>query len=235
MVAANMKAETISLMEMREAMEAEMNAIIESLCGAGGSRLSGNLVDSEVPMSLPKPQARHRSRRTPTGSPFFFYLGPTSTFRLFDRNAIGSVIFRPAVLQNDHKGITESCLMSVSLSENTSQDSSTAEEAVSRIPFAIIDEIDGDSPAAEDGLQLSDEIVKSGNVEKCENLQSRLMAEAQSNQGNLIPLEQMELWKRDARENKSTFGGASPDQISRRTHQSRRRRRHTRSAAAVGA
>ncbi|URE38147.1 Magnesium transporter [Musa troglodytarum] len=96
-------------------------------------------------------------------------LGPTSTFRLFDRNAIGSV-------------------MSVSLSENTSQDSSTAEEAVSRIPFAIIDEIDGDSPAAEDGLQLSDEIVKSGNVEKCENLQSRLMAEAQSNQGNLIPL-----------------------------------------------
>ncbi|URE38155.1 Magnesium transporter [Musa troglodytarum] len=169
MVAANMKAETISLMEMREAMEAEMNAIIESLCGAGGSRLSGNLVDSEVPMSLPKPQARHRSRRTPTGSPFFFYLGPTSTFRLFDRNAIGSV-------------------MSVSLSENTSQDSSTAEEAVSRIPFAIIDEIDGDSPAAEDGLQLSDEIVKSGNVEKCENLQSRLMAEAQSNQGNLIPL-----------------------------------------------
>ncbi|URE38148.1 Magnesium transporter [Musa troglodytarum] len=181
MVAANMKAETISLMEMREAMEAEMNAIIESLCGAGGSRLSGNLVDSE---------------------------GPTSTFRLFDRNAIGSV-------------------MSVSLSENTSQDSSTAEEAVSRIPFAIIDEIDGDSPAAEDGLQLSDEIVKSGNVEKCENLQSRLMAEAQSNQGNLIPLEQMELWKRDARENKSTFGGASPDQISRRTHQSRRRRRYS--------
>ncbi|CAL9136096.1 unnamed protein product [Musa textilis] len=57
MVAANMKAETISLMEMREAMEAEMNAIIESLCGAGGSRLSGNLADSEVPMSLPKPQA----------------------------------------------------------------------------------------------------------------------------------------------------------------------------------
>ncbi|CAL9136094.1 unnamed protein product, partial [Musa textilis] len=64
--------------------------------------------------------------------------------------------------------------MSVSLSENTSQDSSTTEEAVSRIPFAIIDEIDGDSPAAEDGLQLSDEIVKSGNVEKGENLQSRL-------------------------------------------------------------
>ncbi|URE38152.1 Magnesium transporter [Musa troglodytarum] len=225
MVAANMKAETISLMEMREAMEAEMNAIIESLCGAGGSRLSGNLVDSEVPMSLPKPQARHRSRRTPTGSPFFFYLGPTSTFRLFDRNAIGSVLNLNFATSH----------MSVSLSENTSQDSSTAEEAVSRIPFAIIDEIDGDSPAAEDGLQLSDEIVKSGNVEKCENLQSRLMAEAQSNQGNLIPLEQMELWKRDARENKSTFGGASPDQISRRTHQSRRRRRHTRSAAAVGA
>ncbi|URE38154.1 Magnesium transporter [Musa troglodytarum] len=198
MVAANMKAETISLMEMREAMEAEMNAIIESLCGAGGSRLSGNLVDSE---------------------------GPTSTFRLFDRNAIGSVLNLNFATSH----------MSVSLSENTSQDSSTAEEAVSRIPFAIIDEIDGDSPAAEDGLQLSDEIVKSGNVEKCENLQSRLMAEAQSNQGNLIPLEQMELWKRDARENKSTFGGASPDQISRRTHQSRRRRRHTRSAAAVGA
>ncbi|CAL9087350.1 unnamed protein product [Musa acuminata var. zebrina] len=78
--------------------------------------------------------------------------------------------------------------MSVSLSENTSQDSSTIEEAVLSIPFAIIDEIADDSPAAEDGLLLIDEFVWFGNVENGDNLQSRLVAEAQSNQGNPIPL-----------------------------------------------
>ncbi|XP_064938904.1 uncharacterized protein LOC108951276 [Musa acuminata AAA Group] len=108
-----------------------MNAIIESLCGPGGPGLSGNLVDSE---GFPRADIE---------------------FRLFDRNVIGSL---------DHKGITESCSlapkssdMSVSLSENTSQDSSTIEEAF-------------------------------GNVENGDNLQSRLVAEAQSNQGNPIPL-----------------------------------------------
>ncbi|KAF5725876.1 hypothetical protein HS088_TW23G00607 [Tripterygium wilfordii] len=47
MVGTNVKAETMSLMQKRTAMEVKMNAIIERLCQPGGPGLSGNLVDSE--------------------------------------------------------------------------------------------------------------------------------------------------------------------------------------------
>lgn len=63
------------------------------------------------------------------------------------------------------------------------------EDPVLRIPFAIIDEIADDSPAAEDGLQLGDEIVKFGNVQMGDELQSRLLVEAQSNHGNPIHMD----------------------------------------------
>jgi 26S proteasome regulatory subunit N4 len=59
-------------------------------------------------------------------------------------------------------------------------------DPVVRIPFATIDEIAEDSPAAEDGLQLGDEIVKFGEVEIGERLQERLVSEAQSNQGHPV-------------------------------------------------
>ncbi|XP_075489653.1 putative 26S proteasome regulatory subunit p27 [Primulina tabacum] len=59
--------------------------------------------------------------------------------------------------------------------------------AVSR-PFAMIDEITEAYPAAEDGLQLRDQIVKFGNVELCENLLQRLAAEVQKNQSQVVPL-----------------------------------------------
>ncbi|WOL19369.1 hypothetical protein Cni_G28167 [Canna indica] len=182
MVAPNLKAETISLMDMRASMEAEMNAIIEFLCGPGGPGLSGNLVDSE---GFPKAD--------------------------IDIPAIRSKRSRLAELRNDHKNITEkidnnlqvlhslklnkvaplppeTTDMSPSVSASTSQDSPMIEDSILRIPFAIIDEIADDSPAAEDGLQLGDEIVKFGNVERGDDLQSRLVAEAQLNQGNPIPL-----------------------------------------------
>lgn len=48
MVGANLKSETMKLMDKRSGMEAEMNAIIEQLCQPGGPGLTGNLVDSEV-------------------------------------------------------------------------------------------------------------------------------------------------------------------------------------------
>lgn len=77
---------------------------------------------------------------------------------------------------------------SVYVHESTSQDSSMGEEPIVRIPFAMIDEIADDSPAAEDGLQLGDEILKFGNVEIGGELQSRLVLEAQSNQGQRISM-----------------------------------------------
>lgn len=34
------------------------------------------------------------------------------------------------------------------------------EDSISGVPFAMVDEITDDSPAAEDGLQLGDQIIK---------------------------------------------------------------------------
>jgi len=62
------------------------------------------------------------------------------------------------------------------------------EYPVTRVPFAMIDEITDDSPAAEDGLQLGDQIIKFGNVEMGDEVVRRLASEAQSNQGLLVPL-----------------------------------------------
>jgi 26S proteasome non-ATPase regulatory subunit 9 len=47
MVGANLKAETMAMMESRTAVEAEMDAIIARLSRPGGAGLQGNLVDSE--------------------------------------------------------------------------------------------------------------------------------------------------------------------------------------------
>lgn len=53
-------------------------------------------------------------------------------------------------------------------------------------PFALVDEITEASPAAEDGVQLGDQVVKFGDVESGDNLVQRLAAEAQRNQGRAI-------------------------------------------------
>ena len=50
----------------------------------------------------------------------------------------------------------------------------------------MVDEIADASPAAEDGLQLGDQIVKFGNVEAGDNLLQRLASEAQNNQGSPV-------------------------------------------------
>ncbi|XP_022999763.1 26S proteasome non-ATPase regulatory subunit 9-like isoform X2 [Cucurbita maxima] len=56
------------------------------------------------------------------------------------------------------------------------------------IPFALVDEIADASPAADDGLQLGDQVLKFGNVEGGDDLLHRLASEAQSNQGRPIPV-----------------------------------------------
>ncbi|XP_057767831.1 uncharacterized protein LOC130988089 isoform X2 [Salvia miltiorrhiza] len=187
MVATNLKAETMKLMEKRSGIEEEMNVIIERLCQPGGPGLSGNLVDFE---GFP---------RTDIDIP---------TVRA-DRH-------RLAELRNDHKDITEKMSqniqllhsakhttttasvkdsgsdagMSSSLGNYVAIDASSAMDAdfnISR-PFAVVDEITELSPAAEDGLQLGDQILKFGDVERGENLLQRLAAEAQQKQGEAVPL-----------------------------------------------
>jgi 26S proteasome non-ATPase regulatory subunit 9 len=48
MVGANVKAETVTMMDKRQSIEAEMDGIISRLCVPNGPGLQGNLVDSEV-------------------------------------------------------------------------------------------------------------------------------------------------------------------------------------------
>ncbi|KAI4344294.1 hypothetical protein L6164_011540 [Bauhinia variegata] len=199
MVATNVKAETMSLMDKRTAIEAEMNAIIERLSQPGGPGLSGNLVDSEgfprTDIDIPVVRAERR---------------------------------RLAELRNDHKEITEKINPNIQilhaarlgnksspLKSSGNDDGSNTQtssvinvvasassqnvllshspsfmdvDIVVSIPFATVDEIADASPAAEDGLQLGDQIVKFGNVEAGDNLPQRLAFESQSNLGCAIPV-----------------------------------------------
>ncbi|XP_027904682.1 26S proteasome non-ATPase regulatory subunit 9 isoform X2 [Vigna unguiculata] len=190
MVATNVKAETMSLMDKRSALEAEMNAIIARLSQPGAPGVSGGLVDSE---GFPRSD--------------------------IDIPVVRAERHRLAELRNDHKEITEKInqniqiLHSARLESNDdgseTQTSSTTDTValmtsqnvlmrhspnsmdvdvlISR-PFAMVDEIADASPAVEDGLQLGDQILKFGDVEAGDNLLQRLSSEAQSNMGRAVPV-----------------------------------------------
>ncbi|KAM4125650.1 hypothetical protein ACB094_01G325900 [Castanea mollissima] len=166
MVATNVKSETMALMDKRSALEAEMNAIIDRLCQPGGPGLSGNLVDSEgFPRSdIDIPVVRAERRRL-------------------------SVQGNPEGSNNQNSPVV-SDVPSASSHNVVLRDSSSDMDVdvMASIPFAMVDEIADASPAAEDGLQLGDQIVKFGNVEAGENLLQRLASEAQTNQGCAIPV-----------------------------------------------
>ncbi|XP_006661239.1 26S proteasome non-ATPase regulatory subunit 9 [Oryza brachyantha] len=182
MVAPNVKAETVALMDRRAAVEAEMDAIIAALSAPGGLGITGGLVDAE---GFPRSD--------------------------IDIPAVLAQRRKLAELQNDHKDITNKIeknlevLHSTKLSRNDqsipassgtpaslhsglSQNDPMEEDAVTALPFAIIDELTDGSPAALDGLQLWDEIVKFGNVEAGDRLQERLVSEALSNEDSQVSL-----------------------------------------------
>ncbi|VFR01363.1 unnamed protein product [Cuscuta campestris] len=184
MVGTNLKAEAMKLMDQRSAIELEMNAIIERLCRPDGPGFSGNLTDSE---GFPRAD--------------------------IDIPAVRADRHRLAELRNDHKNITEKMdqYIQVLHSARIAPVPSTAQNAASNVsssniiattpattamdvdivasrPFALVDEIAEASPAAEDGLQLGDQVVKFGNVESGDNLLQRLAAESQTNQGRAIPV-----------------------------------------------
>ncbi|MFS7935490.1 putative PDZ domain, 26S Proteasome non-ATPase regulatory subunit 9, PDZ superfamily [Helianthus anomalus] len=179
MVATDLKSEVKKLMDKRSALEAEMNVIIERLCQPGGPGLSGNLVDSE---GFPRSD--------------------------IDIPVVRADRHRLAGLRNDHKDITEKISKNIELLHSSSSPKSSTvmgsgsnsqgvadisssisvmDVNVSR-PFAMVDEISEESPAAEDGLQLGDQIVKFGNVEYGDSLLPKLASEAQKNQGLPVPM-----------------------------------------------
>lgn len=174
MVATNLKAETLSLIEKRDVMEIEMNSIIDRLSQPGGPGITGNLLDSE---GFPRSD--------------------------IDVTAVRADRHHLSELRNDYKEITnkinenlhvlhsarlaqKSPVSHDTLPKNTS--SSMDVDANVGVPFAMVDEIADGSPSAEDGLQLGDQIVKFGNVESGDDLLQKLAAEGQSNQGHAVPL-----------------------------------------------
>ncbi|XP_021717821.1 26S proteasome non-ATPase regulatory subunit 9 [Chenopodium quinoa] len=172
MVGTNLKAETTSLMDERDATESEINAIIHRLCQDGGPGLSANLVDSE---GFPRADINIPAVRA-------------------DRQ-------RLAELRIDHINLTEKISQNIQLLHatklgpkvSTTMDSDDVDmsntvgpanaDTTSGIPFAMVDEIAEASPAAEDGLQLGDQMVKFGSVESGDDLLPRLASEVQKNQG----------------------------------------------------
>lgn len=180
MVGTNLKAETFSLMDKRTNLEAEMNIIIDRLSQPGGPGLSGNLLDSE---GFPRADFDIPSVRA-------------------DRN-------RLAVLRNDYKDLTEKINQNIEvlhsgkktdhhssspmidtgsgmMTMRMSNSSSMEVDMKASVPFAFVDEISESCPAAEDGLQLGDQIVRFGSVESRDNLVQRLAAEAQTNRDHPI-------------------------------------------------
>jgi len=167
------------MIEKRSAIEAEMNAIIARLSTPNGPGISGSLLDAE---GFPRSD--------------------------IDVAAVLSSRQRLAMLRNDYKGITEQIDQNLQIllsggrlrdspmppqrraDAASSENSPTPmdEDAIVRIPFAVVDEIFDGSPAASDGLQQGDQILKFGSVDGGENLVSKLAREGQTNQGSAIPV-----------------------------------------------
>lgn len=198
MVGTNLKAEIMKLMDERANKEAEMDVIIQRLCQPGGPGLSGNLVDSEgFPRSdidIPTVRAdRHRLAELRNDHKILTEKIDQNIQVLHSARLTST----PSVKDSDNaaglgvQGSTVNVGSSSSLGRYTVTAATSAAMDVDVVlsrPFAVIDEITEASPAAEDGLQLGDQVVKFGNVQSGENLLRQLAAEAQSNQGCAVSM-----------------------------------------------
>ncbi|KAG8056782.1 hypothetical protein GUJ93_ZPchr0002g24010 [Zizania palustris] len=182
MVAPNVKAETMRLMDRRAALEAEMDAIIAALSAPGGPGITGGLVDAEgFPRSdidIPSVIAKRRK---------------LAELRNDHKDITNKIeknleVLHSTKLSRNEQSIPRSSGTPASLHSGSSQNDPMEEDVVTRLPFAMIDEMTDGSPAAVDGLLLWDEIVKFGNVEAGDRLQERLVSEALSNEDCQVPL-----------------------------------------------
>ncbi|XP_048440226.1 26S proteasome non-ATPase regulatory subunit 9 [Pyrus x bretschneideri] len=188
MVGTNMKAETMGLMEKRTALEAEMNAIIESLTQPGGPGISGNLLDSEgfprEDIDIPAVRAERRRLAELRND-------HREITEKLNRNieVLHSASLAPKQSSlNDPDGQSASAVNDVASASSTNVHTAMDEDMIVSVPFALVDEIADASPAADDGLQIGDQIVKFGNVENGDNLLQKLASEAQANQDRGIPI-----------------------------------------------
>ncbi|XP_034699626.1 26S proteasome non-ATPase regulatory subunit 9 isoform X1 [Vitis riparia] len=199
MVGANLKAEAMALMDRRTELEAQMNAIIQRLCQPGGPGISGSLVDSEgFPRSdidIPTVRAE-RQRLAELRNDYKDITEKINeniqllhSARLAPRSSLHKDLDNDEGSNNQDLS-TATAVPSAASHNVLPRDTLTAMDvdATVSLPFAVVDEIAEASPAAEDGLQLGDRIVKFGNVEAGDNLLPRLASEAQTNHGHAIPV-----------------------------------------------
>lgn len=199
MVGTNLKAETMKLMDERANTEAEMDVIIQRLCQPGGPGLSGNLVDSEGfprnDIDIPTVRADRRRLAELRNDHKIITEKIDQNIQVLHSARLTST--PSSVKDSDDiaglgvQGSTVNVGSSSSLGSYTVTAATSAAMDVDVVfsrPFAVIDEITEASPAAEDGLQLGDQVVKFGNVQSGENLLQRLAAEAQSNQGCAVSM-----------------------------------------------
>ena len=199
MVAANLKAETMTLMEKRSALEAEMDAIISRLCRPDGPGLSGNLVDAEgfprtdIDIPVVRAERRRLSELRNNHKTITDNINENIQVLHSARLSSASSSVKDSDIgagSNNESSSVVNAVPSASPNNVVSIDSPAAMDVdviVSK-PFAVIDEISDASPAAEDGLQLGDQIVKFGTVEAGDNLLERLATEGRTNQGHAIPV-----------------------------------------------
>lgn len=193
MVGTNLKTETMALMDKRGAIEGEVNTIIQRLCQPGGPGLSGNLLDSEgfprADIDIPSVRAdRHRLAELKHD-----HKDLTEKMNQYIQLLhAAKVTTKPSSLAGSdiQAASTVNAVSSASSDHERSGDtvvSMDADVAVS-IPFAVVDEITEASPAADDGLQLGDQILKFGSVIHGDDLLTRLASEVQAHCGCTIPV-----------------------------------------------
>ncbi|KAJ6382227.1 hypothetical protein OIU77_030806 [Salix suchowensis] len=184
MVGANLKAETMKLMDKRSALETEMNVIIGRLCQPGGPGLSGNLVDSEILCVFVSIELRNDHKEITEKIDENIQVLHSSRLATKDSGNDG--------VSNHQNSVSGNAVPSATSHNVVLRDSSSSMDVdmMASIPFAVVDEIADASPTAEDGLQLGDQLVKFGAVEYQvgENLLQKLASEAQANQGHAVPV-----------------------------------------------
>ncbi|CAN4113221.1 unnamed protein product [Withania somnifera] len=199
MVGTNLKEETMKLMDERANKEAEMDVIIQRLCQPGGPGLSGNLVDSEgfprTDIDIPTVRADRRRLAELRNDHKIMTEKIDQNIQVLHSARLASI---PSSVKDsdDTAGLgVQGSAVNIGSSSSPGNYIVTAAtsaamdvDVVFSRPFAVIDEITEASPAAEDGLQLGDQVVRFGNVQSVENLLQLLAAEAQSNQGRAVSM-----------------------------------------------
>ncbi|KAI4990339.1 hypothetical protein ZWY2020_038702 [Hordeum vulgare] len=146
------------LMDRRSALEAEMDAIIAALSAPGGAGITGSLVDAEgfprADIDIPAALAQRRK------------LGELRNDHKDVTNKIEEnlEVLHSTKLTRNEQSIPRSSGISAPPHGGLSRNDPMEEDLVTRLPFAMIDDIADGSPAALDGLLLGDEIVKFGRI-----------------------------------------------------------------------